>query len=200
MFYIRGALISLILYLTMLASNFSPIYFELNTILFYSALFVALQFLPETGIVGQYQMVEKRIFYSLIIALLVLIALMYVTDMEKNKYFYMSMTLLWLFGINLHLYFISKKHVINRYILLIPDFFEITSISIYNKYKYTGVMNSINTLELLAWPYSGVQFYLKKQDGDLWELIAPKIVAESFIKDLEKYSGERIEVKEKREL
>jgi hypothetical protein len=56
------------------------------------------------------------------------------------------------------------------------------------------------TFELLAWPYNGVQFYFHKKDENLWELIAPKVIAEGFIKDLEKYSGELLEVIEARDI
>jgi hypothetical protein len=54
--------------------------------------------------------------------------------------------------------------------------------------------------QLLVWPYNGVQFYFRKKDENLWELIAPKIIAEGFIKDLEKHSGEIFEVIEVRDL
>jgi hypothetical protein len=161
---------------------------------------VSLVFL-STVIIGienpqsQYRIVEMKIYYLEIFSYFLWIIILYIFNfLPAEKNICITFALFLLSFLNFRLHRLQKKHIANNYRIIIKAFCCIDFIIQQSKYQYAEIKESSYKFELLAWPYNGVQFYLRKSTDDVWELIAPEAIAKPFLQDLAIYSGEAIRI------
>ena len=203
MAYLKRSIFFFIVFIGFISLDYLPEYLQ-NQILLSVRILLFLSIIPllVCDLKSQCEIVEMKIyyveifFYCLSIIFLSALDILTCTEIIDRDNFYLPLSLLLLSFLNFRLFRLQREHILNRYSLIIKKFGYIDFIIQQSKYRFIDIANSIYTFEILVWPYNGLQFYLRKQDQDSWELIAPKIIAEGFIKDLEKYFGEQIEVKQ----
>jgi hypothetical protein len=152
---------------------------------------------------SQYRMVEMKIYFLEILSYFLWIIILFIFNFLPDQQNICIIFILFLLSfLNFRLHRLQKNHIVYNYRIIIRTFAYIDFLVQQTKYKYADakIKEYIYKFELIAWPYNGVQFYLRKKEDDIWELTAPEAIAKKFLQDLAIYSREEIHILEVKKL